>query len=365
MSWACQAAADLSVVICSLNGAAGLDRCLRALERQTGPAGLQIIVVDDGSTDDTSSVALAHGATVIRHPTNRGLAAARNSGIHAASAPIVAFLDDDCEPEPQWVQGLLDAYGEGVIGVGGIILPYARAGFMLGYLTRHNPLAPLEIDLAKSEKLPYRLYLYFKRQWGLTERHGQRDVYSLVGANMSFRRTVLRETGFDERFRFGAEDLDLCLRLARDFPDGRLVVTPDARVKHHFISSLRDTLRRSRSYGRGCARLYRKWPSMRLTIFPAPTLVLALMLASVSFPWLLAAAVMLPHLMYPQGLRLAVFRRRLTCAVDPYVELAEEAWGNVGYVEGLWRFRHLIPEAARSPAEIAERHIELLPEPRP
>ena len=353
---------DLSVVICSLNGAAGVDRCLRALAAQTGSAGLEIIVVDDGSIDDTSSVARAHGATVIRHVTNLGLAAARNSGIRAASAPVVAFLDDDCEPEPQWAQGLLDAYGEGVIGVGGVILPYARVGFMLGYLTRHNPLAPLEIDLAKSEKLPYRVYLYFRRQWGLAEQHGQRDVYSLVGANMSFRKTVLRETAFDERFRFGGEDLDLCLRLARDFPGGRLIVTPDARIKHHFISSLRDTLRRSRAYGRGCARLYRKWPSMRPTIFPGPVFVLALMLASVSFPWLLAAAVMLPHLMYPQGLRLAVFRRRPACAVDAYVELAEEAWGNVGYAEGLWRYRHLIPEAARSPAEMAERRIELLPE---
>lgn len=358
-------AADLSVVICSLNGAAGLDRCLRALEGQTGPAGLEIIVVDDGSTDDTSSVAHAHGVAVIRHAVNLGLAAARNSGIRAASAPIVAFLDDDCEPEPQWAQGLLDAYGEDVIGVGGVILPYARAGFMLGYLTHHNPLTPLEIELAKSEKLPYRLYLYFRRQWGLAEEHGRRDVYSLVGANMSFRRTVLRETGFDERFRFGAEDLDLCLRLARDFPGGRLVVTPDAKVKHHFISSLHDTLRRSRAYGRGCARLYRKWPSMRPTVFPGPVLVLALMLASISFPLLLAAAVMLPQLMYPQGLRLAVLRRRLTGAVDAYVELAEEAWGNVGYIEGLWRFRHLIPEAARSPAEIAERHMESLAEPRP
>ena len=188
-------AADLSVVICSLNGAAGLDRCLRALEGQTGPAGLEIIVVDDGSTDDTSSVAHAHGAAVIRHAANLGLAAARNSGIRAASAPIVAFLDDDCEPEPQWAQGLLDAYGEDVIGVGGVILPYARAGFMLGYLTHHNPLAPLEIELAKSDKLPYRFYLYLRRQWGLAEEHGRRDVYSLVGANMSFRRTVLREHG--------------------------------------------------------------------------------------------------------------------------------------------------------------------------
>ena len=346
--------ADLSVVICSLNGAAGLDRCLRALAAQTGPAELEIIVVDDGSTDDTSDIAQAHGATVIRHTVNCGLAAARNSGFLAASAPIVAFLDDDCEPEPQWAQGLLDAYEDGVVGVGGVLLPHARAGFMLGYLKRHNPLVPLEIDLAKSQKLPYRLYLYLRRHWRPAERCDQRDVYSLVGANMSFRRTVLRETGFDERFRFGAEDTDFCVRLARDFPSARLVVTPDARVKHHFLSSPLDALRRSRSYGRGCARLYRKWPSMRPTIFPGPVLVLAVILASVFFPALLAAAVVLPLLMYPRGLRLAVTGGRPACALDAYVELAEEAWGNAGYVAGLWRFRHLIPETSAPPTATVE-----------
>ena len=78
--------ADLSVVICSLNGAAGVDRCLHALAAQKDVE-LQVIVVDDGSTDDTSDVAREHGVTVIRHEVNRGLAAARNTGVQAATAP--------------------------------------------------------------------------------------------------------------------------------------------------------------------------------------------------------------------------------------------------------------------------------------
>ena len=63
--------ADLSVVICSLNGAPGVERCLRALAEQKDVE-LEIIVVDDGSTDDTSEVGREHGATVIRHEVNRG-----------------------------------------------------------------------------------------------------------------------------------------------------------------------------------------------------------------------------------------------------------------------------------------------------
>ena len=186
--------ADLSVIICSLNGAAGVDRCLRALAAQKDVE-LQVIVVDDGSIDGTSVTAREHGATVIRHETNRGLAAARNTGIHVASAPIVAFLDDDCEPEPEWARELLDAYEDDVIGVGGDVLVQSRRGFMLGYLMRNNPLLPLEINLAKSEKLSYRLYLYLRRQWLPEERHDKQEVYSLVGANMSFRREVLCEDG--------------------------------------------------------------------------------------------------------------------------------------------------------------------------
>lgn len=361
MSGACQVAADLSVVICSLNGAAGVDRCLHALAAQTGPAVIEVIVVDDGSADDTSGVGRAHGATVIRHATNRGLAAARNSGVQAASAPIVAFLDDDCEPESQWARALLDGYEEGVIGVGGVILPYAHAGYLLGYLRRHNPLRPLEMDLARSDKLPYRLYLYLRRQWTLAERHDRRDVYSLVGANMSFRRPHLRAIEFDERFAFGGEDFDLCRRLLREFPAGRLVVTPNACVKHHFRPSLSDTLRRSRAYGRGSARLYRKWPSLRPTFFPGPVLALATIAASAWLPVLLPIAVLLPHLLYPQGLGYAITRRRPACVLDAYVELARETFEDVGFVEGLWRFRHLIPEPGMS----SLRAVKLRQEPGP
>jgi len=342
--------ADLSVVICSLNGAAGVDRCLHALAAQKD-VDLQVIVVDDGSTDETSAVASEHGVTVIRHEVNRGLAAARNTGVAAATAPVVAFLDDDCEPEPEWARELLDAYEDGVVGVGGSVVPCAPEGYMLDYLRRNNPLLPLELDLAHSEKLLYRLYLYVLRQWQSAEHHGKRDVYSLVGANMSFVRSALQRKGFDERFRFGAEDLDMCLQLPREFPGARLVITPEAVVKHHFLPSLRDTVRRNRSYGRGCARLYRKWPSMRPTIYPGPVLVAALLIAAVFVPLLFVVAVALPMLMYPKGLRLAVASRRPSCMLDAYVQLAAEAYGNVGYVQGLWTYRHLVPELAMTTAE--------------
>jgi GT2 family glycosyltransferase len=340
-------APDLSVVICSLNGAAGVARCLRALAEQTAAPLMEIVVVDDGSTDGTGDVAREHGAVVIRHATNRGLAAARNSGLHAAAAPVVAFLDDDCEPDPDWARRLLAGYEDDVQGVGGAIEPDTPRGFMAGYLRRHNPLQPLELNLAVSENVVRRFWLYLRRQWAGPQRHDRRDVYSLTGANMSFRRPALMELGgFDERFRFGGEEGDLCKRLGLAFPDGRLVYLPDAQVVHHFAPSLADTLRRSRAYGRGSARLYRKWPTVAPTFFPWPAAVLALLVASIWFPVLLAAAFAAPLLFYPQGLRAAVVTRRPSCLLDAYVQLLQEAMGDVGFAQGLWLFRRFVPECS-------------------
>jgi glycosyltransferase involved in cell wall biosynthesis len=212
----------MSVVICSLNGAAGVDRCIRALSTQTIRSALEVIVVDDGSTDATSDVGRAHAAKVIRHETNLGLAAARNSGLDAATAPVVAFLDDDCEPEPQWAEQLLGDYrDEGVTGAGGPITPAVRNGFMLRYLERHNPLKPQETNLAKSNRLIYRFKLYVRRQWTQTEDLSRRGVYSFAGANMSFLRQALIETGkFDERFRFGSDVSHRSTRLRARRPGG-------------------------------------------------------------------------------------------------------------------------------------------------
>ncbi len=342
-------APDLTVVIPSLNGARGVDRCLRALAAQSIRSRLEILVVDDGSTDDTVSVAQAHGVTVLSHPGNLGIAAARNTGLNAATADIVAFLDDDCEPEPEWARQLLSGYAAGdVAGVSGPIIPRTPPGYLSGFLSRNNPLVPLELELTESYSLPYRLYLYLRRQWAAEPRTGPRDVYSFAGANMSFRRKVLFEAGqFDERFRFGAEELDMCMRVARSLPGARLAMVPAACVVHHFKPQLRDTLRRSRSYGIGSARLHRKWPSLPPTIFPGPALILALLAMAAWWPALAIAAGLAPLLLYPRGLRTAIRERQAPALLDAYVRLAQETCEDVGIAVGFWRFRRLPPERPR------------------
>ena len=346
--------AELSVVICSLNGAAGVDRCLRALAKQSIRPRLEIIVVDDGSSDATAEVARGHGVTVISHPYNRGIAAARNTGLNAASADIVAYLDDDCEPEPDWAAELLTGYDdENVAGVCGEIVPKTPPGYLRGYLARNNPLKPLELELSESHSLPYRFRLYLGRVWSRQAKAGRRDVYASGCANMSFRRKGLFDAGqFDERFTFGGEDLDMCWRVRGAAPSARLVFVPSARAAHHFKPELRDTLRRSRAYGVGSGRLYRKWPSVLPALFPGPLLVLLALIAAVWIPALAIAAALAPLVLYPRGLRSAAADREPMALLDGYVQLAQETMESLGFIQGYWRFRRLVPH---TPADLGER----------
>jgi GT2 family glycosyltransferase len=342
-------AADLTVVICSLNGAARIVRPLAAMAAQTIRERLEIIVVDDGSTDGTGDVARAHGVTVVRHDRNQGLSAARNTGIRAAGTPIVAFLDDDCEPNPEWAALLLAGYQDGVTGVGGPVIPITGTGFMSRYVQRNNRHEPLELELTASQRLPYRLYLYLRGQWTTPAAKPRRDVYSFTGGNMSFRRDALLAVGgFDERFRFGSEEEDLSRRLRRTGLD-RLVFVPEARLSHRFEPTLRNVLRRNLAYGRGNALQFSKWPGVRPTLFPWPVLVAALLVAG-AWLWPLAVVgALLPLLLYPRGLKNAVRHAAPEALLDPYLQLTQEAYENAGFLRGAWAFRDLAAEPARVP----------------
>jgi len=91
----------VSVVVCSYNGARTIGDCLEGLLHLEYPD-FEVIVIDDGSTDSTAAIAAEYGVRLIS-TENRGLSHARNLGMEAATGEIVAYLDDDACPDPQWL----------------------------------------------------------------------------------------------------------------------------------------------------------------------------------------------------------------------------------------------------------------------
>jgi glycosyltransferase involved in cell wall biosynthesis len=328
----------LTVVVCTYNRALQLNSVLDTLNLQTIRDQLEVVVVDDASTPPIEeSDVTSRGARLIRHPVNLGAAAARNTGIEASRAPIVAFTDDDCRPSPEWAASLLSGYLDPrVAAVGGPVVATSHAGLLGRYYVHNPPVAHLEADLGQSESLPYRLWLYCRRNTSPRVYAGERDVYSLVSANISFRREVLEALGgFDASMRgAGGEDEDICYRLLRAFPDHVLRLVPSATIEHEYDLHLRDALRRARAYGHGNSQNYRKYDEWGPTLYPIPALCGLALIASITHRRWLLLAISAPLLFVPRWIVSALRSRSLEPLVYAYIQLLQETSTNVGWVSG-------------------------------
>jgi glycosyltransferase involved in cell wall biosynthesis len=136
----------ISVIIPAHNEATFLPRVVRAVrEQQPAGAELEVIVVDDGSTDDTAGAAREAGARVLELAGPSGNpAAARNLGAAAAAGDPLIFLDADCMPGPGWLAAILAAHDRGATVVGGSLdlprgLPAsARCDYYCGWYLVHS-----------------------------------------------------------------------------------------------------------------------------------------------------------------------------------------------------------------------------------
>ena len=236
-----------------------LDRCLRAVTGQ-----YPVLVVDDGSADQDAVrvTASRYGADLHRCTVAGGPAAARNAGLAATQAPIVAFLDSDCEPPSGWIAALAAHFADPLVAaVAPRIVPAAVAASSAA--SRYSA-ACSSLDLgARAARV----------------QPGSRVSYVPTAA-LLVRREALRQLAgpaFDERLRYG-EDVDLVWRLNE--AGWRIRYEPVVEVAHAEPDDWPALLGRRFRYGTSAAPLARRHPASLapLVLQPWPALTVAALL---------------------------------------------------------------------------------------
>ncbi|MGH9970076.1 MAG: glycosyltransferase family 2 protein [Pyrinomonadaceae bacterium] len=233
---------ELSIIIVNWNGGALLRQCLRCLAEHPPSVVYEIIVVDNGSSDESVAWLQSDEAhalfgeaalQIIENPDNRGFARANNQAITATNSPLVLLLNSDADVSPGAIDTLIATLcSESRIGAVGPRLHNTDG--TLQHSVWRNPPTVREILLNGSgvwRLLPKRMRgeLLLGGHW---DHDRKRDVPMLFGAAILARREMIEEVGaLDERFHMYSEDVEWCLRIVR--AGWRLVFEPAAVVTHH------------------------------------------------------------------------------------------------------------------------------------
>jgi mycofactocin glycosyltransferase len=229
----------VAVVVPVFNASRTLGRCLDALAR-LDPAPDEIVLVDNGSTDGSldllKAFAAGHARARVVEEATPGVSAARNAGLRATRADVVAWTDSDCSPEPDWLGRLirpLDA--PDVAAVGGRVLGAPGPTLVETFLGLYSFQTGAEPHV-DARWTPWR--------------------GGYAAANFATRRQALVAAGAWDESTLVGEDYDVCARL---YAAGhRIAYAPDARVVHHHRDTVGAMLRQSFSWGQGHALLVRK-----------------------------------------------------------------------------------------------------------
>lgn len=224
----------VSVIICTYNGSATLRACLEGVLSLRYP-NFEVIVVSDGSTDGSGEIAREYEAVNVIETAQNGLAAARNTGMEAATGEILAYIDDDAVPDPDWLAHITAALdGDSFAAAGGPNVLPPGAG-TVAQCVANAPGGPTHVLVS------------------------DREAEHIPGCNMAIRKTALEQIGgFDPRFRAAGDDVDVCWRLLD--AERRIAFSPGAVVWHHRRGTVTGYLRQQRGYGRAEALLERKHP---------------------------------------------------------------------------------------------------------
>ena len=218
----------ISVIVPVYNGARTISTCIESLLSQNYPSeAYEIIVVDNGSTDDTIGIVSKYPVKLFKC-SQPGPAATRNFGIAQSKAEIIAFTDADCVADVNWLSELVLPYkNPDVGGVGGEIAAYVHNGGN-------------DVERFSDEKPPLVNFISGKHEF----------LPHLYTANASYRRTLLNTVnGFNSNLITG-EDVDLSWRFQLE-THVKLEYMPQAIIYHRHRTSKLDLAKQYRQYGFG------------------------------------------------------------------------------------------------------------------
>ena len=335
---------SVSVIVPTWNGAGKIKHCLAALHNQNFDRPFEIIVVDDGSTDDTVEVAAGYPRVRVISQPNAGPAAARNRGAREASGDIVVFTDDDCEPLSGWLTEMSKPFADPeVIGAKGI------------YRTRQKGIVPRFVQIEYEDRY---------RRMGRLSQVDFIDTYSAA-----FRRDrFLEMDGYDVIFPVAcAEDVELSYRMsARGW---KMVFVPTAIVCHSHPSDLAGYLKKKYKFAFWRVMAVKKNPSkaiqdshtpqlMKLQTLFGPALAAAIVADLLRLsPVPLAALVALVFLLSALPFSMRAFRKSaLVGTLSPFILAARSGAQLLGVFSGalhafLGSATDFLHVAGKSPAE--------------
>ena len=225
----------VSIIIPVFNREEAVRCCLKSLKQLDYPEQqMEIIVVDNGSSDRTIDVVREFNVSILEE-TTRGAAAARNRGVKEANHPLIVFIDSDCEAKPNWLKNLVQPFNEpGICGAGGRLLDNPNANIYERYFEER----------------------VFPTQEKAMQGSGWFQPF-IITANCAFRLDWLNKVnGFDESFSIAAEDADLSWRMKA--LGGEFVYQSNAEVTHYHQSSSKNLMQTCYNYGIGTVHLFKK-----------------------------------------------------------------------------------------------------------
>ncbi|MDD5281879.1 MAG: glycosyltransferase [Candidatus Omnitrophica bacterium] len=195
----------VSLYVPCFNAEAYIKECLESIFMQSYPID-EVLIINDGSTDNTVGICSRFPVKIINHARNKGLFLARNTAFCVARNEFVASLDADCKARPDWLEKLMKYFsGTDVAGVGGKLIE------------KHN------LCLADRWRA-----IHMSQSWGdrLIENPGY-----LAGSNNVYKRSAILQVGlYSETYVSNYEDIDISKRLMSN--GFKIIYSPEACIEH-------------------------------------------------------------------------------------------------------------------------------------